>query len=118
MSEEEIQQAASECMRFVVGTFRNGKTCIGYFDGTHPFVECIKRGIENARQRKESRGRVTMIKESVIKLKGAEEVELWKKAAIAYVSSSNAQHVKGAALWADSIVKAFRERDASTAERQ
>ena len=52
MSEEEIQQAARECMRYVVGTFRNGKTYIGYFDGTHPFVECIKRGIENARRRK------------------------------------------------------------------
>jgi len=55
-----------------------------------------------------------MSDESTIKLKDVEEVDLWKKVAIAYVGSSNTVHVKGAANWADTVVKAFRERDCST----
>ena len=51
-----------------------------------------------------------MSEESTIKLKDVEEVDLWKKVVIAYVSSSNAQQSEGAAYWAVTIVKAFRER--------
>ena len=45
MTDEEIEAAAHECMKFVVSNVSRGGG-IASFDGTHPFVQCIQRGID------------------------------------------------------------------------
>ena len=45
VTDEEIEAAAHECMKFVVSEVSRG--CgVASFDGTHPFAECIRRGID------------------------------------------------------------------------
>ena len=45
VTDEEIEAAAHECMKFVVSNVSRGGG-IASFDGTHPFVQCIQRGID------------------------------------------------------------------------
>jgi len=48
MSEAEIQAAAHECMLFVVNTLQRKSLDVNNFNGTHPFEQCIRNGIEKA----------------------------------------------------------------------
>ena len=46
VTDEEIEAAAHECMKFVVSEVSRQGGGIASFDGTHPFVQCIQRGID------------------------------------------------------------------------
>ena len=45
VTDEQIEAAARECMKFVVREATRQGCGIASFDGTHPFAECIRRGI-------------------------------------------------------------------------
>lgn len=45
LTDSAIKRAAFHCMKFVCGTINRTGGGISAFDGTHPFEQCIRKGI-------------------------------------------------------------------------